>query len=534
MFKIIQRLTTPILRVKNFIIKRTKPVKILKEFTAANKASDVLHTFTKQQEKDIYTFLKINPLIKIKACFGDVNVLNILKRFTYEEKPLAFVYYEIAVYLANSAHHKLAIELFQQTLKEYPDIMIHSVYLQILQFYEGSTNESLLAAHQEFNKLYTKKYHIKHLTNTPDKNRKIKVGYLCHFFDNSVSRNCLLPMLKAHDINKFEIYCYDDGETGEEVKKIAHKWHDIRGWSDEQVYDLIIKDQIDILQELNGLVLINRFNVLNMRAAPVQMNWYNHASTTGLANVDYVVSDRISITDEDKPYYTEKVYQNDIFIGAVQLEGRFPDHSLTPACIENKYVTFGCFGASHKYSQEALRLWAQVMKRVPNSRIFLKSAPFTYEQYKNSILEVFKDNDIDVSRIYLEGWSEHSEMLKLYDKIDIMLDTFPTTGGTTTFEALWQGIPVVTLRGNRWSSRSGASTLTALGATELIANDKEEYIQKLTELANNYSRIEYYRKNLRDMMRKSPLVDITRFAKDMEKAYIHMWNEWCDSQNHSS
>lgn len=480
-----------------------------------------------------FVLLGLDAELLKEGAYSDDELTQRMLR--YRGHPSTFgLLVQMATYFTNSGHHELAVRFYREILKRRPDKTTHSMALQNQLIWEGSTSASLLAAHKEWADVYCAGIEpLKVNWRSADPGRKIRVGYTCHFFYGGASTNSLLPMLERHDRARFEIYCYDDGETPEEWKRVADVWRDIRGMSDEKVARMMTEDQLDMLQEMNGHCAINRMGVVARRPAPIQINWYNHASTTAIPGMTHITSDRICVPDEDLQYFTETLYRLDRFYGAVALAGQFENLSPEPPMMKNGYVTFANLGSPHKYTQSCIALWARVLKAVPDSKLLIKGGVLDYLPYRKSFHLLFEANGIARERILMEGYSKHAEMMDSFNRADIMLDTFPVTGGTTMFEALWNGIPPVTLRGNRWVSRYGASTLTTLGCTELISETPEEYVAKAAALAADPACVAEYRRSLRGRMAVSTLTDPENYRRDVEQCYVTLWQEWCDSQRAS-
>lgn len=455
-----------------------------------------------------------------------------IKNYNKNQQAISHPYVEIAQVYTNAALHEKASDFYQRFLSLHQDKRIHALYLQNLLLSQTSTNASLLIAHQAWANTYDDASRRKNWQKrfSKQQKRKLKIGYACHFFSNSISHNVLLPFLKYHDKEKFETYCYDDEGVAENIVKSADHWRDIRGMQDRDVANLIMKDGIDILQELNGFCIVNRFDALSYRPAPIQINWYNHTSTTGLSYIDYVMSDKVSIRDEDTTYFIERPYLTDNFIAAVNfVSEKFGKINEMPPCARNGFITFGYFGGSHKITLAAIKAWASVLKEVPHSRLYLKCGSFTHELYRKIYLNHFSETGIDSERILFEGWTDQQSTLTKYNDVDIMLDNMPVTGGSTFFEALMQGVPTVTLEGTRWAARSGASVLTSLHHTELIAKNVDEYVKIAADLAQDPTRLAYYRSILRHEMQTSTLTDVKHAYHNFEKAYFDMWQHWCAS-----
>jgi predicted O-linked N-acetylglucosamine transferase (SPINDLY family) len=470
--------------------------------------------------------------LESKIFVNKAQILYWVERYKENPNPVAHPYIEIAQMFTNAGLHEDASRFYLYFLKTKPDKSVFGLYLQNLLLSQTATNKSLLKAHKLWARKYDsrwRRFGWKKRVNKTAK-EKIRIGYLCHFFGNSISQNVMLPFLELHDRNKFEVYCYDDGETPAEFHSLASQWRDIRGLSDQAVAKMIQDDGVDILQEANGFCIINRFGALSYRPAPIQINWYNHTATTGLPFVDYVVSDSILIPDDDLPYFVEHAYRTKKFIAAIHFEiEKFGNLVLDPPCSQKGMTTFAYFGGSHKITLSAIKLWSDVLKRVPGSRFILKGGAYTHDIYRQIFLKHFKQFGIDAERIEFEGWTDQAATLKKYNEIDIMLDNAPVTGGSTMFEALMQGVPVVTLSGHRWAARSGASVLKTLNHPELVAATPDDYVNIAVKLSQDVGALSHYRQHLRKEMLASSLSSMESCYKNFEKAYLTMWDTWVHS-----
>jgi protein O-GlcNAc transferase len=256
------------------------------------------------------------------------------------------------------------------------------------------------------------------------------------------------------------------------------------------------------------------------------VSFYNIATTTGISTIDYVlVAEEIKLKKPES--YTERVYYFKGVGGVVKFADDFPPPAKEPPCLKNRYVTFGSFGAAQKVNRDVIKLWCKVLKKVPDSKFYMKAGVLTYEDYLKSYQHQFSAEGIDLNRVIFEGFSPHHEMLKCYSKVDIALDTFPHGAGTTTMEATWQGVPVLSLYGDRHCMQHGKVILESLGHPEFIAYSEDEFIHKAAALAADYNRLIQYRKNLREDFKKSLRFDVHAFANSLEDAYFDMWEKYC-------
>lgn len=369
-------------------------------------------------------------------------------------------------------------------------------------------------------------------TNTRTGTRRLRIGYLSPDFKKHPVSFFIEPVLISHNRESFDIFCYSDVEAEDEVsirmKKYVHKWQKIAHMSDTEVYDLIKKDEIDILVDLAGHTLRNRMLLFARKPAPVQVNWVGYPATTGLSSMDYKIVDQYT----DPVGLTEHLYTEQLI--------RFPECFLcylpdkdTPAVgelprLSTGYITFGSFNNFAKISPEVFHLWTKILNSIPTSHLILKGKGFSDKTLCSSCLNIFRKEGINPDRIeLLPPIPLFREHLNLYNRIDIGLDTFPYNGTTTTCEAMWMGVPVVTLAGNTHCSRVGTSLLSNIGLKDLSAKTQDEYIELATNLAIDNDRLQFLRNNLREMMVKSALCNVNRFITNLENCYRQLWNNWC-------
>jgi protein O-GlcNAc transferase len=471
-----------------------------------------------QQDKKLYCTGALDPIIAI------INNFDSLKR------PIAATYCEVANFILNIGQPELAQHYFKLSLKAAKDPIVYSQYLQCVLMSPAATDKIMHQTASAYNKLFLRKISpYQTHTNLRDPNKKLNVGYVCHFFHNSVSQSLLIPFLKAHNRQRIKVFCYSDtlpGEVTDNIKQIADTWHDTKALTDNELTALIQKDQIDILLELNGHCSINRYRVIARKPAPVQISFYNHCATTGISAIDYnLLGDEINI--DKKETYTESVYLLKGVSGTAIFPNDFPD-CAPPPCLKNPYITFGSFGGAHKINYGVIKAWCNILKAMPNAQFYMKASVLSFPPFINAYQTLFANEGIDPERVRLEGYSEHRQMLQCYADVDIALDSFPYAAGTTTMEALWMGVPVITLAGKTFSSQNGAAILTSINHPELVARSENEYISKALELAANKQRLVSYREQLRHDFQQSPRSNASAFAAKLEDAYVDMWQKYCN------
>ena len=366
--------------------------------------------------------------------------------------------------------------------------------------------------------------------------RPLRIGYVSpNFFRHSVA-HFLLPVLRAHDRTACEVFCYANSvlvdDTTRALRSAADHWREIVGRSDEEVAQLVRADRIDILVDLAGHTGDNRLLVFARRPAPVQVSWLGYPQTTGVEAMDYRLSDEITEpSGEADALGTETVVRlpRGFHCFGRPGEGGSGDgcegEALEvgpPPALANGFVTFGSFNTVQKMPPALVTLWARVLLAVPGSRLLLKSLPDAViaDRYHG----LFAAQGIDPARVEFLRWTpSRAAHLRLYGRMDIALDTFPYHGTTTTCEALWMGVPVLSLCGDRHVSRVGASLLTRAGLPEWIAVDEADYVARAAAYAACPAGLSLLRAGLRDRMRASALCDARGFADDLEAAYRALW-----------
>jgi predicted O-linked N-acetylglucosamine transferase (SPINDLY family) len=371
--------------------------------------------------------------------------------------------------------------------------------------------------------------------NNRDPQRRLRVGYVSPDFRANVVGQHLLPLLQEHDHGEVEIFCYSNCIRGDELtEKIRHHanaWRDIAELSDLQVAELIRQDQIDILMDLALHTANNRLKVFAHKPAPVQVTYLAYCSTTGLDAMDYRLTDPdLDPSGSDDGYYSEKSIWLPETYWCYPSRTESPEVGPLPS-LEDDSVTFACLNNFAKVSPPAMELWAEILRSIAGSRLILHC-------YSGAHLDVIRDrfsrNGIEADRIEFIGIQSWLEYARTYGRIDIALDPFPWGGGITTCDALWMGVPVVTLIGQTAVGRGGVSILRKIGLPELIAKTPEQYVRIAVALAGDLPRRTELRRTLRARMQASPLMNAPRFARHVETAYREIWRIWCAQTEHSN
>ena len=396
------------------------------------------------------------------------------------------------------------------------------------------SSDDLYQIHQDFGRKYDRSSFDQHRFQGRDRdiNRKLRVGYLSSDFHAHPVGYNILPLISHHDPSEVEIFIYAENKNSDEIteqfKTHADHWYSTSGLIDAQVANQITSDEIDILVSLAGRFNLNRPTVAAHRAAPVQIS-YHDCATSGLAQMDYWLTDK-SLHPADTPEkFREELYRLPVFY-QFPPPADFPAVSSLPTD-QNGFLTFGSFNKPEKINDHVIALWADVLASVPHSRLFLKHR--NYFEDANLVKHwqsKFAQFGITEDRLLLVGnIDERAEHLALYHHIDIALDPFPFNGATTTYEALAMGVPVVAMQGKHFVDRVAGSILQRVGLDHLIADTPRTYINATQALAENLSDLRRLRGSLRDRLTSSTLCDAGQYAHNVEIAYREMWRRWCSA-----
>jgi predicted O-linked N-acetylglucosamine transferase (SPINDLY family) len=407
----------------------------------------------------------------------------------------------------------------------------HSNLIYTLHFCPGSDEQTVAEAQAEWNRRIIAPLRTPRGPETHDRNpeRRLRIGYVSPDFRHHPVSHFLLPLLEAHDKTLVEIYCYASvprpDDFTERAKRAADVWRDALGLEDERLDAQIRADRIDILVDLSQHMAGNRLPVFARKPAPVQVSWLGYPASTGLAAMDYRLTDHF--LDPEGSAGSRSV---DVPVRLPDCwfcfhPGTSPEPDGLPTARSGR-ITFGCLNNFSKITAPALRMWARVLRAVPDSRLLLH-CPTGATQTR--LRTWFESEGITRDRLELvPRTSTRMEYLLTHQRIDIVLDSFPYNGGTTTCEALWMGVPVVTLAGDTAVSRLGLTICENLGLSELVAFSEDDYVRIATEVASDQPRLAALRATLRARMQASPLMDAPRFGRHVETAYRTMWRKWCN------
>jgi protein O-GlcNAc transferase len=423
-----------------------------------------------------------------------------------------------------------AIEHFRAALALTKDRAAHSNLVYCLGFVSDDARSLLIEARkwaENFARPFTER--IRPLDNARDPSRRLRIGYVGPSFRDHCQAFFLDPLLRHHDHENFEIYCYASVAQPDKITERLLNHADVAritfGMDDVALAEQIRSDGIDVLIDLNMHMADARLLTFACRPAPVQICWLAYPGTTGLPAMDYRITDPLlDPPDSDLSMYSEQsIHLPDAFWCYDPLQDEAPEVSALPA-LASGVVTFGCLNALWKVTDRALRLWAGVLRAVPNSR-FVVLTPVG--EARTKLLAFFERAGIASQRIECVPRRARAEYLRSYGGIDLCLDTTPYSGHTTSLDAFWMGVPVLTLVGETVVGRAGLCQATLLGLPQLIAHSEQEYVERAVELTTNLEALAKLRAGLRHRLEQSPLMDGPRFAKNMEAAYRQVWQRWC-------
>jgi predicted O-linked N-acetylglucosamine transferase (SPINDLY family) len=429
-----------------------------------------------------------------------------------------------------------AEECYRQALRIKPDFSsCYSNLLLTMNYNARYDNYMIFSEHLLFAKRYEGVLSAAVIPHRNDRSsgRRLRIGYVSPDFRHHSVSYFIEPALRMHDRQGFEIFCYADVARPDDVtlriQGITDHWLSIHGKSDDEVASMIRTDMIDILVDITGHTANNRILLFARKPAPVQVSWIGYPATTGLSSMDYkLVDSYIDPSGMTEQYYAETLVRIPESSLCYLPEERSPAVGELP-CLSSGIVTFGSFNNYAKVSPEVIKIWIRILSSVSNARLIMKSRCFADSAFCQYVLDIFEKAGIASVRIILLPFQKPlEEHLDLYNRIDVGLDTFPYHGTTTTCEALWMGVPVVTLSGKSYAARAGVSLLSNVGLPELIAKTEEEYVDIAVGLANDPDRLRQLRMTLRDMMKCSPLTDAQRCTERIEQAFRQMWKQWCE------
>ena len=445
----------------------------------------------------------------------------------------------LATTLADLGRDREAEALFRRVLDLDPGVSeaeyaLSSGRLMRLCYRSDVSAESLFEAHRNWGSELTARQSdsAQPFPNPCDPDRPLRIGYVSPDFRQHSIVHFFETLLARHDRSRFETFCYaevaEPDAATRRLQGLAQHWRSTVGMSDRTLRDAVREDGIDILIDLAGHTARTRLAAFAVRPAPVTATWLGYPASTGLPTVDYRLTDALA----DPPGAAERLHTEQL----VRLPGGFlcyrppsdaPGVTRAPA-LAHGYVTFGSFNNPAKITTETIETWSEILRAVPNSRLLLKGKLFADKATSERYREIFAARGIAADRLTLRPLIPAvAEHLRLYGEVDIGLDPFPYNGTTTTCEALYMGVPVVSLVGDRHAARVGLSLLSQVGLPQMAAQSRSEYVRLAAGLASDIAALGELRLGLRQRLRASTLMDEVRFARVFEAALRDMWQRWC-------
>ena len=408
---------------------------------------------------------------------------------------------------------------------------LYSKHLFLKNYREMPPKQAKESARQ-YNSFFARVVSFTHDKKNPDMERKIHIGYISPDFREHALANFLLPFLRDYDAENFSVTCYATGKKDFVTEKLmAFKvgWRNLSGMDTLTAARTIDGDAVDILVDLSGHSQNSCLPILAHKPAPIQICALGYTASTGLGTVDYFLSDKICSPERNSvDTFTEKILRLECCLCyAPGLIRDMPDVELRAPVLRNGFITFGSFNNFAKVGEDVLYMWRAILDGVPRSRLILKGKIFSLDDGRELVRERLSKMSFPLDRIEMRPYSP--DYLEQYRDVDIALDTFPYTGGTTTCEALYMGVPVVTFRGKTHGARLSASILAAADINELIAHSPMDYVKKAIQLSRRKELIAAYHVGLREHVKNSALMNAQHYMRELEKIYREIWQNYCHS-----
>lgn len=429
--------------------------------------------------------------------------------------------------------YDVSLPLYHKALNSDPNSWgIRSNMLFAMQYAPTPSNDEVLAEHLAFGAEIRRRCPAPRtdFPNLRTTDRRLKVGYFSADFGQHVVMSFVENAIAHHDRSRIEVFCLSNlplkkyDHVTERIRSRADHWLNIHEVYDDEALKLIGDLDLDIVVDLMGHTSASRLTMLYRRMAPVQAVWCGYSGTTGVENVDYIIVDNVIAPPGEKTFFSEEpIRLPNSFL--CQTPSKDSPEVNPPPFERNGYITFGCLNNPCKINKYAIAWWSRILAAVPKSKLLLRYLIFNDPLVYERVAKMLREAGIPENRFEIYGTGPN--FLKTYHKIDIALDPFPYNGTTTTCEALWMGVPVVTLYGDRFAARVGASLLTYTGLPGLVAKNPDDYVRRAVELASNPELLAKLRRELRGHVAQTPVFDYPSFTKGLEDAYFEMFARWC-------
>lgn len=489
------------------------------------------------------TSLKINPnqaetqsnLGSIYQAQGELGKAEQCYRQALRLNPQINISDNLGSVLISQGRYRESIEVCRSGLIKQPkNARVFSNLLLMLNYMEDISQEEMFDEHNKWSQVFEDPLNYMDHDVYHHHKESLRIGYYSPDFREHSVAYFIEPIIEHHNKDKFSTYAYypskkEDAVT-ERLKERFNTWRDVYNRSADEIAEVIKADEIDILIDLAGHTANNSLLSFAKKPAPVQITYLGYPNTTGVKAIQYRITDNIADPEGQDEYYSEQLCRLPGCFLTYKPGENSPEVSEPPV-IKNAYITFGSFNNLAKINDSVINVWSEVLKKLANSRLLIKNPSLTDVTTREAYVEKFKQCGIEDKRIKLIGHTPtRYQHLSMYADIDIALDTFPYNGTTTTCEALWMGVPVISLCGDHHAARVGASLLSAANKSEWIAYSEEGYIEKALSLAENTEILKSNREKQRDFISNTPLLDNRAFVISLENAYQKIWQNADESK----
>jgi protein O-GlcNAc transferase len=420
-----------------------------------------------------------------------------------------------------------AIAACRRCIELEPNPSRHSSLLCDMHYAANVTLHQLFEAHRQWDTAYARHLRPERpaAPRQECRDKPLRLGFVSADFGRHPTGCFVLPALECLDRDGCSVVCYSDRVVEDEYtarfRAASDVWRVTKGLADDELAAQIRGDEIDILFDLMGHTG-HRLTMFAHQPASMQVSWFGYVGTTGLAAMDFLLADRHYVREGEEPWYTERILRMPNGYACYGPPPDCPAVARLPA-LAGGSVTFGCFNNPAKFSPFILEAWATILQRVPASQLLLKYGGLHEPEIQNRIRQVFENHSVTADQIVFEGSSPHAELLACYNRVDLALDTQPFSGCTTTCEALWMGVPVITFPGKTFAGRHSTSHLMNAGYPQFVASDLESYIELAVEWASRLDELAALRSQMREQVGQSPLCDAPKFARDFLAVLRQAW-----------
>ncbi|MDP0499602.1 MAG: tetratricopeptide repeat protein [Verrucomicrobiota bacterium JB022] len=501
-----------------------------------NRADDAIRSFERALElKPDFAEAGLN----LSALYRDLNdysqalhYAEVVRQFHPER---AGVYNMLGIIQTALGNSEAAVEAYYACLKRSPgSSLYHSNYLLSLNYDQRQTTQTLYEAHREFSQRFEPAMDepIFPQRILPNPGKVLRIGLISADLRMHSVAFFLEPLLGQFDREQVEIHCLSNVGRADHMTALlrshAHHWHEVYGRPPEEVAALIRRLELDVLVDLSGHTGYHALPVFMRRPAPLRVSWLGYPNTTGLNAMQYRLVDAVVEPEgEADKFSSERVVRLPEGFHCFRLPQEAPEVSPLPA-ETNGFLTFGSFNNSSKITPQVTEAWARVLLAVPNSRLVLKNSGYMHPNRKEEVLQHFEALGVARERVeMLPRTPDIAAHLQLYSRVDVALDTFPYNGTTTTLEALHQGVPTLSLLGDRHAARVSASLLQQVDLGEFVAESVDDFVARAVWLSQNVPVLSQLRASLRARFKESALGDYSAFARKLENAFRRMWIDWC-------